>query len=182
MRDIRTITRPDRRLLTYYVLSSLVLGPCTLVFLPVYYLKFITLRYRFDDEGVAMSWGYFWRREVYLTYARIQDIHLSTGILERWLGLATIDVQTAAGSSMAEMSLVGIPEYEALRDFLYERMRGAKHLGPGRGAVRNAVGVGGLTDNAAGVDGEAVALLREIRDALRETREHLEAARQKQGG
>lgn len=71
-----------------------------------------------------MSWGVLWRREVYLTYARIQDIHLSRGLFERWLGLATIQLQTASGSASSEMSLVGLTEFELVRDFLYSRMRG----------------------------------------------------------
>lgn len=128
--DVRTIERPHPRLLWLYVLRSLTLlclGPWFVVALVPFYFKYQTLRYRFDDEGVAMSWGLIWRREIYLTYARIQDIHLSRGLFERWLGLATIYVQTAAGSAGAEMSIEGIAEFDAVRDFLYARMRGAKH-------------------------------------------------------
>ena len=73
-----------------------------------------------------MSWGILWRREIYLTYTRIQDIHLSRGLFERWLGLATIQVQTASGSSGSDMSIVGLTEFELVRDFLYSRMRGAE--------------------------------------------------------
>jgi putative membrane protein len=56
-------------------------------FLPLL-CRYITLRYRFDKEGVSVSHGLLWRRETYLTYARIQDIHVSRNIFERWLGLA----------------------------------------------------------------------------------------------
>jgi putative membrane protein len=98
---------------------------------------------------------------VYLTYARIQDIHLSRGLLERWLGLATIQVQTAAGSSTAEMSIVGLAEYEDLRDFLYSKMRGARP---------------GAEEPAAAPEGdETLRLLGEIRDELRAVRASLEA-------
>ena len=47
----------------------------------------LTGRYRFDDEGVSMSFGVIFRREMQLTYARMQDIHLSQNIVERWLGI-----------------------------------------------------------------------------------------------
>ena len=47
------------------------------------------------------------------------------GLFERWLGLATIQVQTASGNSGAEMSIVGLTDFELIRDFLYSRMRGA---------------------------------------------------------
>jgi uncharacterized protein len=126
--SVRGIDRPDVKLAWLYGLRTLAmcaLGPWFVVaFLP-FYFKYHTLRYQFDERGVRMSWGYFWRREIYLTYARIQDIHLSRGLFERWLGLATIQVQTAAGSGGAEMSIVGLTEYDLVRDFLYSRMRGA---------------------------------------------------------
>lgn len=162
---IFSITRPDARLMTLYLLRSLaltLLGPWFLVALLPFYFRYHTLRYRFDEEGVAMSWGVLWRREIYLTYSRIQDIHLSRGLFERWLGLATIHVQTAAGSAGAEMSIEGLGDYEAVRDFLYSRMRGAKLDGAPGGATAGA-----------GVD-PAAELLTEIRDELRAIRARLE--------
>jgi putative membrane protein len=42
---------------------------------------------------------------VVLNYARIQDIHLRSNAMERWLGLARIEIQTASGSSNAGMTL-----------------------------------------------------------------------------
>jgi putative membrane protein len=135
-RSVYGITRPDRNLLWVYVLRTVAicfLGPWFCVVLVPFYFKYKTLAYHFDGEGVKMAWGLLWRREIYLTYARIQDIHLSRGVLERWLGVATIQVQTASGSSAAEMSLVGITEYELVRDFLYSRMRGAQTADDGVG-------------------------------------------------
>ncbi len=68
----------------------------------------------------------FFKREVNLTYRRLQDIHLTHNLLQRWMGLATISLQTASGNAGAEMSIEGVLEAEQLRDFLYARMRGAK--------------------------------------------------------
>ena len=158
---IYAIERPHPKLLRLYVLRVLalgLLGPWFWIALLPLYFRYHTLRYRFDAEGVAMSWGVLWRREIYLTFARIQDIHISRGLFERWLGLGTIHVQTAAGTSGAEMSIEGLTEYEAVRDFLYSRMRGAVHH-----------------DDAHGAD-EAAALLAEIRDDLRAVREKLDTA------
>jgi uncharacterized membrane protein YdbT with pleckstrin-like domain len=126
---VKELTRADRKLLWLYVLRTVslcMLGPWFLVAMVPLYFKYHTLRYRFDEEGIGMSWGILWRREIYLTYTRIQDIHLSRGLFERWLGLATIQVQTASGSSGSDMSIVGLTEFELVRDFLYSRMRGAE--------------------------------------------------------
>jgi putative membrane protein len=102
-----------------------------------------------------MQWGVLFRREIYLTYRRIQDIHLTRNIVQRWLGLATLAVQTASGSATPEMSIEGILEAEPLRDHLYAKMRGA----------RGESGVG--QDDKLTGDDEALVLLTEIRDSMR---------------
>jgi len=154
--DPSTIERPDRALMKYYIITALLTGPLSiLVILPLFF-KYETLRYRFDAEGMSMSWGILMRREIYITYRRIQDIHLTRNIIQRWLGLATISIQTASGSSSPEMSVEGILEADALRDFLYTKMRGAREH---HEAAPDATGTA--------PHDEALALLREIRDLLR---------------
>lgn len=124
--EIFALERPESSLLIYYGLSSLLLGPFFWVALIPLYFRYHTMRYRFDDEGVSMRWGILFHREINLTFARIQDIHLVSNVVERWLGLARIKIQTASGSAKAEMTVEGIAEYDALRDFLYARMRGTR--------------------------------------------------------
>jgi putative membrane protein len=126
--EILAIERPQPSLLAYYIISSVMFGPVFFVPLVVHYFRYYSLRYRIDEEGLSMSWGVLFRREIHLTYARIQDIHLNSNLLERWLGLARIEIQTASGSSKAEMTIEGVADYEALRDYLYGKMRGARHL------------------------------------------------------
>ena len=152
----RNITRPDNSLLVYYLIVSLATFVAfPFVFLPQF-VRFKTLRYEFGDEGVAMSWGLLFKREVYLTYRRVQDIHVTRNILERWMGLAKVPIQTASGTSGATMKIVGIRDPETLRDFLYARMRGV------RGEEN--------PEEDAEADDAALTLLREIRDELRRRR------------
>jgi membrane protein YdbS with pleckstrin-like domain len=115
---------PHRNLLRYYMLTSLLFGPGFLFAAVPMYFRFRTLRYDVDDEGITMRWGILFRREISLTYARIQDIQLASNVVERWLGLARIQLQTASGSASAEMTIEGLRDVEAMRDFLYSRMRG----------------------------------------------------------
>ena len=112
-----------------------------------------------------MKVGLLFRREVNLTYARIQDIHLKSGLLQRWLGLANVEVQTASGSATAEVVIEGFKEFEAIRDFLYTRMRGYQGK---KTAAATSRGVNAPGD-------EVVPLLLNIRDELRRTRELLES-------
>ncbi|MFG0276195.1 MAG: PH domain-containing protein [Phycisphaerales bacterium] len=163
------ITRPDAALLRYYLVISLLTGPAfPFVFIP-HWFKYITLRYAFDDDGVSMSWGVLFRREILLTYRRIQDIHVRRNLIHRWIGLATLSLQTASGASGAEMAIEGVLEPERLRDFLYARMRGAKDEDDDADAP----------DSGASPDDEALALLGEIRGALADLRPALERLAQK---
>jgi putative membrane protein len=121
---VQRIEHPDPALMTYYTLACLLTGPLFPILIIPQYFRYHTMRYRFDGDGISMRWGILFRREVQLTYARIQDIHLTSNLIERWLGLARIQVQTASGSSAAELTIEGIKEYEVVRDFIYSKMRG----------------------------------------------------------
>lgn len=163
---IHAITRPHRNLWTYYLLGCCVFPPSLLFFAPYLWFRYHTMRYQFTNEGISMSWGILFRREIIINYARIQDIHLRSNLIERWLGLAKILVQTASGSSGAEMTLEGLREFEAVRDFLYSKMRGVKDHGHRPAAATSS--------GAASPDTELAAALREVAQELRETRLALE--------
>lgn len=167
--QIQAITRPDKALLPYYLLSALVVPPLFPLLAPYLYFRYHTMRYQFTDDGISMSWGILFRRQVIVNYARIQDIHLRSNLVERWFGLARILVQTASGSSGAEMTIEGLKEFEALRDFLYSRMRGVKDHAP-----HPAPAAAGPRPAGTGDNGELVAALRETAAELRAVRQALE--------
>ncbi len=155
---VTPITRPEKGLLLYYALVSLfgfVAFP--FVFVPLFF-RYETLKYRFDDQGVFMSYGILFRRELQLTYARMQDIHLSQNLLERWLGLGTVTVQTAGAGDGGNLSIVGVKDFEQIRDYLYARMRGVRD------------------ESKPAAHGDT---LHEIRDALIRTAEALETVAQR---
>jgi putative membrane protein len=180
--DVLAIERPHPNLLVYYGLGSLLLGPLFFVALVPLYFRYNTLRYRFDEEGVSMRWGILFRREIHLTYSRIQDIHLTSNLVERWLGLGKVQIQTASGSSKAEMTIEGRQDFDAIRDFLYSRMRGMQDEGAegaGEAAAAGSAGAsaaaepgspGAAADDLATVLLAVAGELREIRRALDEER------------
>ena len=170
------LIRPDPALLTYYLIVSLMTLVAFPIVFPISYIRYKTLRYRFDEEGIWMAWGILFRSEITLTYRRIQDIHVSRNVFHRWLGLSTIDVQTAAGGTGPQMRIEGIREADGLRDFLYEKMRGAR----AHGAVPQVDST--APDAAKPADDEALILLRELRGSVDRLADRLDALGGRKGG
>jgi putative membrane protein len=168
---VYSLERPAPVLLRYYFLFSLLFLPVFPFVFFAHYLRYRTLRYRFDDEGISMRWGALRRREINLTYGRIQDIHLTSGVVERWLGLAKIQIQTASGSHKPEMTIEGILEYESLRQFLERRMR--RERDSDRGTKSGASTEGGVQLDAGTVE-QLTAHLQTVTEELRRVRQALE--------
>ena len=166
---VRALRRPHPKLLRYYVLFSLITGPAFPFVFAFLFLRYRTLNYRFDDEGVTMSWGALFKREISLTYSRIQDIHVQSNAIERWLGLSRLLVQTASGSAKAEMKIEGLLELSAVRNFMYSRMRGARTDVP-VGASNTAAPAPVAADDSAAL----ASTLREIAQEIAAIRAELE--------
>jgi uncharacterized protein len=168
LQQLQAIDRPDRKQVTLIILSGVFASavscgfatPFVLIGIIPVLIRYYTTRYRFDESGVGVSWGFLFKQESHLTFDKIQDIHLRRGLLERWLKLGTVDVQTASGSAGAEVSLYGLTEFDEVRDFLYQEMRNAR----GMNRPKKTDGAKGEVTRAGG--DEAIKLLREIRDEV----------------
>jgi putative membrane protein len=148
------ITRPSGKLLAYYFFSSLLLGPLFFLALIPLLFRYKTMRFAFDDQGITLKYGAFFQTEKRLNYRRIQDIHLTRGIIQRRFGLANVSLFTASGSAGPEMTLEGFSDPDALRDYLNVWGRKARE------------GVSAAPTTSSGTDDEVLNLLREIRDSL----------------
>jgi len=169
------VRRPARPLLYYYLMQAVLTGP-GFPFLALYgFFRYKTLRYEFDRDGLTVRWGILFRREITLTYTRIQDIHLTSNLIERWLKLGRVQIQTASGSATAEVTIEGLADFERVRDELYIRMRGArgdeKRTLPTR-AVHAQLNAGdvSMTDVVTAL-GIAASELRALREELARERE-----------
>jgi putative membrane protein len=94
-------------------------------------------------------------------------MHLTSNVVERWLGLGRVQIQTASGRSGAEMTIEGLPDFELIRDQLYRRMRGA------RGSTDVVSPADTAGEPAPSVDGRVVEALNEAVSELRAIRELL---------
>ena len=155
------IETPSQALLTYYFLTSLFAGPLLLIAFPIMWIRFKTLRYELQDSGIRMSCGLLFRKEVIVAYRRIQDIHVSHNMFQRWLGISNVSIQTASGNAMPEIVVEGVQAPDQLRDWLYERMRGAKTGSTERSSLSHEV-LSATADDADNV----TRILQGIRDNL----------------
>ncbi|MGQ7295254.1 PH domain-containing protein [Quadrisphaera sp. KR29] len=73
------------------------------------------------EDDLLVRRGILFRSLVVVPYGRMQYVDVSAGPLERWLGIATVQLHTASASSDA--TIPGLPPQEAarLRDRLSRR-------------------------------------------------------------
>lgn len=65
------------------------------------------------DEELYLTYGVFVRQLVVIPYGRMQVVDVTADLLEQALGIATVQVRTAA--STADTRVVGLPLAEAVR-------------------------------------------------------------------
>lgn len=73
-----------------------------------------------DDDFIVVS-GILVRRLVIVPYGRMQMVDLRAGPIDRWLGIATVQLHTAAATTDAAIPGLTPPEASALRDRLAAR-------------------------------------------------------------
>lgn len=87
-------------------------------------------------EGVVVWKGAWWQREIWIPLKRLQHLDIQRGPLERWLGLATLELYTA-GSHAYETKLPGLAleQAQGLRDGLLAEVQAlGRPLPAGRAA------------------------------------------------
>ncbi len=79
-----------------------------------------SLRYEIHEDEVILHVGIWTKSVKHVPYRTVTNLTVKRGILERWLGLGTLDIQTAgaSGTTSAEQSLVGLANPQEV----YERV------------------------------------------------------------
>ncbi|REE97943.1 PH domain-containing protein [Thermomonospora umbrina] len=93
---------------------------CALVWI-VAGLSFRSLGYAERPDDLVITNGVFVRRLVVVPYGRMQFVDVSAGLLERWMGIATVRLHTAAAATDARIPGVPAAEAAQLRDRLARR-------------------------------------------------------------
>jgi hypothetical protein len=104
------------------------LGTALLVGLPLLWrVQSAVQAYRWQrrpGEGVVVVRGAWWQRETWVPISRLQHLDIQRGPLERWMGLATLELYTA-GSHDHKTRLPGLEpaQAQAVRDELLAELQ-----------------------------------------------------------
>ncbi len=134
------------------------------------HLRYDTTWYVLSNRSIRIRRGVWIIREISLTYENVQNVRVSQGPLQRYFGIAKLQVETAGsggsagahggGGSASNVGLIeGIDHAEELRDLIMARVRASRSAGLGDEHA------GYLSHDQQGMwTPEHLAALREIRD------------------
>ncbi|NLS80157.1 MAG: PH domain-containing protein [Chloroflexi bacterium] len=143
--------------LIFVLANALWMVPTFLLF-PLY---FKSIHYEIGESELIAHQGILTQSVKTVPYRTITDLEVKRGPLDRWLfNLGSLEVQTAGQSAQAgaEVRLVGLADWSALRAEIVERLR----------AYRASSGTGAEVEAKAGGDTE---LLRQILAEIKGLRE-----------
>lgn len=108
---------------SYAALCSIIMLLILLWITPFYR----SLEYVIDADAVRGEKGVFWRRRTSVPYAKITNIDISQGPVERAFGIGKVHVQTAGAGGQqgarAELKVVGVRDLDGTKDAIMARVR-----------------------------------------------------------
>ncbi|MBX9602217.1 MAG: PH domain-containing protein [Bryobacteraceae bacterium] len=94
--------------------------------------------YIVTDRSLRIRSGIWSVEEITMTFANIQDLRVTAGPVQGWLGIADLQVRSAGGGGKNEMGVDphaayfhGVENAESIRDLIIERLRRYRDAGLG---------------------------------------------------
>ena len=119
------------------ILLGLSVGGCltlmvlTFFWIPAYYRS---LEYVIDRNSIRTRMGVFWRKHSTIPYTKVTNIDVTQWPLQRLFDVGTIHIQTAGAGgtqgSRAEAKLVGVRDFDGIKDTILKRVREYTMSGP----------------------------------------------------
>ena len=78
-------------------------------------------RYRLTAEGIELHHGVFWKQASAMPYHRLQQVDVGQGPLERWFGMSSVQLRSAAATTDASIPGLSQADVEDLRRLLMQR-------------------------------------------------------------
>lgn len=107
------------------LLAGLVVAVLTLVLLRwLVARRYLSWGYSVHEEVLLLRRGFLIRRLTIVPIGRMQFVDIQQGPLDRWLGVANLQLHTAAAATDAKVPLLSLDGAGRLRDQLIERGAG----------------------------------------------------------
>jgi len=121
-----------------------------------------SLSYEVQDDEVIVRVGIWTKSVKHVPYRTVTNLTVKRDILDRWLGLGTLDIQTAgmSGQTGAEEKLAGLPDVQEVYEMVATALRRFR---------------GAMAPTAAEMEGEPAAVLNAILVEVQAIRQALQA-------
>lgn len=105
----------DLNIAIYFIITGFFVFNCFISYI-IAYLTFYYFKFELSDSKILIQQGIIFKNYSYIPYDRIQNIEISMGVLDRALGLSSINIHTAGigGVASAEGIISGIEKGRAL--------------------------------------------------------------------
>lgn len=173
----------DSKLRVYLFLSSvgiLFISVVGIVVLPVWLFLgwwwagryFDSIQCELTERRLRVSRGVVFRKDKTIMLDKIQDMSLHHGPFQRWLGITSLQIETAGSSGpqgQADAKLVGIRDVHAFQEaVIAQRDKLAGDVPSSQARTLAAAG-----EAIASSDPSVAALLTDIRDSLQRVEQHM---------
>ena len=140
----------------WYLVGNAVWVIIAHLLIPPYYAS---ISYELGERELVERKGILTKVENVVPYRMVTNISVKRGVLDRWLGIGSLEIHTAGFSQQAnaEAKMVGLVDYETARKDLISRLPQTPPMLPQEQVA---------TGDTAGQQ-DVIQLLKEIRDELR---------------
>ena len=102
----------------------------TLYWIPRFHCS---INYALEDDKIIVTKGVWWRTKSFVPYNRITNVSIYQGPISRHFGLGKLSIQTAgfsgttsSGGKVAEAVVLGIRNFEEVKDMVMKFVKGIK--------------------------------------------------------
>ncbi len=92
-----------------------------------------SIQYVLEDDKIMVYKGVWWKTKSFVPYNRITNVNIYQGPISRSLGLGKLSIQTAGfsgasagGGKVSEAEIIGVHNFEAVKDFIMNLVKGMK--------------------------------------------------------
>jgi len=112
------------------LVSLIMVGGFSLYWIPKFHSS---INYVLEDDKIAVTKGVWWKTKSFVPYNRITNVNIYQGPISRYFGLGKLSIQTAgfsgttsSGGKVAEAVILGIKNFEEVKDVVMRFVKGIK--------------------------------------------------------